>query len=93
MTVVAAAETSWPEAAVAIAGIALVVIIAAVAIIQVSATLRSRGTVAREEAYRTLAERCEQSLNRIASDQKRSSEALTGLGERTAELERMLKEV
>lgn len=93
MTVLAAAGTSWPDAAIAIAGIALVLVIAAVAIVQIFATLRARASVAREEAYRKLAERCEESLNRIATDQRSGSEALTELTQRTGELERMLKEV
>lgn len=91
MTVLAA--TSWPDAAVAIAGIALVVIIGAVAIVQIFATLRSRASVSREEAYRKLAERSEQSLNRIASEQEQTATRLTVLDDRTAEIERMMKEV
>jgi hypothetical protein len=51
-----AANSTWPEAAVAIAGVALVGAIAVVVIWQALATWRTRITVAREHAYRQLAE-------------------------------------
>jgi uncharacterized protein (DUF58 family) len=54
--VLTAASTSWPEAAVAIAGVALVASVAVVIIWQALATWRTRIEVAREEEYRALAE-------------------------------------
>jgi hypothetical protein len=55
-TALTAASTSWPDAAVAIAGIALVASVSVVVVWQALATWRTRIAVAREQAYRTLAE-------------------------------------
>ena len=55
-TLLLAASSSWPEAAVAISGIALIGSIAVVVIWQALATWRTRIAVGREEAYRKLAE-------------------------------------
>jgi hypothetical protein len=54
MTVLA--ETSWPDAAIAIAGVALVAAVAVVVIWQALSIWRTRIAVAREDAYRRLAE-------------------------------------
>jgi hypothetical protein len=51
-----AADTSWPDAAVAIAGVALVASVAVVVVWQALATWRTRIEVAREQQYRALAE-------------------------------------
>jgi hypothetical protein len=51
-----AADTSWPDAAVAIAGVALVASVAVVIVWQALATWRTRIEVARERQYRDLAE-------------------------------------
>jgi hypothetical protein len=64
-TFLAATTTSWPEAAIAIAGIALVASVAVVVVWQVLATWRARIAVTREEAYRRLAERIEHELIEI----------------------------
>jgi hypothetical protein len=55
-TMIAAADTTWPEAAIAIAGIALVTSVAVVVVWQALATWRTRIAVTREEAYRNLAQ-------------------------------------
>jgi hypothetical protein len=55
-TFIAATTTSWPEAAIAISGVALVGAVAVVVVWQALATWRTRLTVAREHAYRELAE-------------------------------------
>jgi hypothetical protein len=60
-----AASTSWPDAAVAIAGIALVAGVVIVAIWQALTTWRTRIAVAREERYRELAERTARDLAEI----------------------------
>jgi hypothetical protein len=57
--------TSWPDAAVAIAGIALVGTIAVVVIWQALSTWRTRMVVAREQAYRKLAEQTASDLREI----------------------------
>jgi hypothetical protein len=61
-----AAETSWPDAAVAIAGIALVTSVAVVVIWQALATWRTRIALAREHAYRSLAEQMARDLHAIS---------------------------
>ena len=48
-TVMAAESTSWPEAAIAIAGIALVASVAVVVVWQALATWRARIAVTREQ--------------------------------------------
>jgi len=64
-TVMAAESTSWPEAAIAIAGIALVASVAVVVVWQALATWRARIAVTREQAYRKLAEQTERELREI----------------------------
>ena len=60
-----AASTSWPDAAIAIAGIALVASVAVVVIWQALATWRTRIEVAREQQYRALAEQTARDLAEI----------------------------
>jgi uncharacterized membrane protein len=57
-----AADTSWPDAAVAIAGVALVASVLVVVIWQALATWRTRIEVAREHHYRDLAEQTARDL-------------------------------
>ena len=64
-TSVIAATTSWPEAAIAIAGIALVASVAVVVVWQALATWRTRIAVTREQAYRALAEQTARDLAEI----------------------------
>jgi hypothetical protein len=56
---------SWPEAAVAISGVALVASVAVVVIWQALATWRTRIEVARERQYRELAEQSARDLAEI----------------------------
>jgi cytochrome c-type biogenesis protein CcmH/NrfG len=60
-----AAQESWPEAAVAIAGIALVGSVVVIVVWQALATWRTRIAVAREEAYRRLAEQLARELQQL----------------------------
>jgi hypothetical protein len=60
-----AATTSWPDAAVAIAGIALVASVGVVVVWQSLATWRTRIAVVREQAYRALAEQTARDLAEI----------------------------
>lgn len=73
--VMAAGSTSWPEAAIAIAGIALVASVAVVVVWQALATWRARIAVTREQAYRKLAEQTERELRRINERLNRGDEA------------------
>lgn len=60
-----AASTSWPEAAIAIAGVALVASVAVVVVWQLLATWRTRMTVTGDEEYRALAEQTARELAEI----------------------------
>ena len=60
-----AASTDWPEAAIAIAGIAMVASVAVVVVWQALATWRARIEVAREQRYRALAEQTARDLAEI----------------------------
>jgi hypothetical protein len=66
MTSLLIAATSWPDAAVAIAGVALVGTVAVVVIWQALATWRTRITVAREQAYQRLAEQTAADLRALS---------------------------
>jgi hypothetical protein len=61
------ADTSWPDAAVAISGIALVGSVAVIIIWQALSTWRTRIVVAKEEAYRRLAEQTARDLRAISA--------------------------
>ena len=61
-----AAGTSWPDAAIAIAGVALVGAIAVVVVWQALATWRTRMTTGGDDAYRALAEQTAHDLRAIA---------------------------
>jgi hypothetical protein len=63
--VIAATTTSWPEAAIAIAGVALVASVSVVVVWQALATWRTRIAVTREESYRKLAEQTASELHEI----------------------------
>jgi hypothetical protein len=63
--VFAAADTTWPEAAIAIAGVALVGSVAVVVVWQALATWRTRIAITREEAYRHLAEQTADDLRAL----------------------------
>lgn len=60
-----AAGTSWPDAVVAIAGIALVGSVVVVIVWQAMGTWRARIAVSREAAYRRLAEETAQELRAL----------------------------
>jgi membrane protein required for beta-lactamase induction len=83
----AAAETvqDWPEAAIAIAGIALVGSVVVIAVWQVLATWRARMGGAREAAYRELAEQAAEAQARTAARLEQVLEELRRLNERGAE--------
>jgi hypothetical protein len=59
------ADTSWPDAAIAIAGVALVGSIVVIVVWQALATWRTRISASREDAYRKLAEQTARDLQEI----------------------------
>jgi hypothetical protein len=60
---------------------------------QLFATWRARMSVAREDAYRSLAEESTRSQQRVADRLESVATELSDIRQRTAELERLLKEV
>ena len=87
------AETSWPDAAIAIAGIALVIAVVVTLIVSVAMTVRARMSVHREAAYRKLAEDSAAAQHRTADQLERAVADLGDLRTRTIELERIIKAV
>jgi hypothetical protein len=85
--------TEWPEAAIAIAGIVLVIAVVVVMIWQGAATLRARANVQREEAYRKLAEDSVAAQRRTSDQLERAVAELGELRLRAGELERLIKTV
>lgn len=86
-------STSWPEAAIAIFGILFVTTVITVVVWQIFGTWRARMSVAREAAYRQLAEEATAVQRRMTETLERAAGELSELRVRTTELERMLKEV
>jgi hypothetical protein len=87
------AATTWADATVAVAGIALVASIVVVIIWQISLTGRAAMSIKREQAYKALAEESAEHQHVIATELEKTSSELSQLRKQTAELERMLKEV
>ncbi|MGH3042165.1 MAG: hypothetical protein ACREJR_05945 [Candidatus Rokuibacteriota bacterium] len=85
------AVTDWAEASIAIAGIAFITIV--VSVRQIFATGRTGLSAKRENAYQKLAEAATEAQNRTAAGLEKTAAELADLRERTAELERMLKDV
>ena len=85
--------TSWSEAV--IGAVAVFMFFAAVIVVvwQLAATRRARMSVAREEAYRKLAEEVVAAQRQTGQALERTAAELAELRARTAEVERMLKEV
>jgi hypothetical protein len=87
------AATSWPEAAVAMAGVFLVLAVAVALIVSIASTVRARMSVQRELAYRKLAEDSAGAQHRTADQLERAIAELSELRTRTGELERLIKAV
>jgi Na+-transporting methylmalonyl-CoA/oxaloacetate decarboxylase gamma subunit len=87
------AETSWADASIAIAGIAFVMVVVSVLIWQIFSTGRTGLSAKRENAYRKLAEEATEAQERTAETLKQAVVELADLRQRTAELERLLKDV
>ena len=90
---VAERGSDWPEAFIAIGGITMVTAIVVVAIWQGLVSWRARMSVAREEAYRKLADESATKSSRLADQQEEVLESLKGISERLSGIERILREV
>ena len=85
--------TQWPEAAIAIAGILLVIAVTVAVIWQVAATVRARARCsARRPTASSPRSRSRRSAASPTSSSARSPSS-TSLGSRTSELERLIKTV
>jgi hypothetical protein len=84
---------SWSESAIAIAGIAMVTVIAAVAIWQVFASWRARMSIAREEAYRKLAEESATTQRRLLDLQDSLLGAISDVRTRVTGIEQTLRQI
>ena len=87
------AVSEWPEAAIAIAGISMITVIVSVVVWQILATGRAGLSAKREGAYRKLAEETAELQSSTVESLSKATAELKELNRRTAELERMLKEV
>ena len=85
--------TSWPDAAIAIAGILFITTVIVAAAWQIFATWRTRMLAAREDAYRKLAEEATSAQRQTAERLDRAVEELAQLRQQTNELHRVLTEV
>jgi hypothetical protein len=91
--IVAASDVDWPEAAIAIAGIAFITIVASVLIWQAFATGRTGLSAKRENAYRKLAEDATAIQAETGATLEKAVAELAELRRQTGEVERLLKEV
>ena len=89
----AAQDIGWPEASIAIAGIAFITVVASMAIWQIFATGRTGLSAKRENAYQRLAEEATQAQQRTATTLEQAVGDLADLRVRTTERERLRKEV
>lgn len=87
----------WGSVMLVVGGMALTFGIAAIVIWQVfktrQATIESRATIAREEAYRKLAEESTSIQNRTAAELSHLTEGIADLRVRVTNIERLLREV
>lgn len=83
----------WNETGIAIVVLALVFTLVIVVIWQFFVTARARMSVAREDAYRTLASEATDAQRRTAKALEEAVAELVDLRQRTSELERVLKTV
>jgi hypothetical protein len=83
----------WPLAIFLIGFFTCIAAVVVVVIWQSMVTYRARMSIARESAYRQLADDSVRAQERTADRLDRAVSELTDLRQRTAELERMLKEV
>jgi uncharacterized membrane protein len=84
---------NWPEALTGAAAILLFAAIMVVLIVQVGATWRARMSVAREDAYRRLAEQATAAEQESARRLGQVETELTAVRTQTNELRRLLREV
>ena len=86
-------ETTWSEALIGATAVIGVFGFLIVAVWQLAASWRARTSVAREEAYRKMAEEVVAAQRQTTQALEQMATELAGLRAQTTEVERMLKEV
>ena len=86
-------QFTWQLAVFLVGSLVVFGTVISIVVVQVFATWRARMSVAREEAYRQLATDTADIQKRTANELDRTARVLEDLRDRTAELERMLREV
>ncbi len=88
---------AWGSVIMGVAGIALILVLAGIVLWQIFKTMQTRMTtqaeIARDQAFRELAERAAAAQETIAADTARISAELTAISTRVAAVEKMLREV
>lgn len=87
------AQTTWSDIGIPLVFLVLVGVVVTVLIWQIFATSRAKSSVAREEAYRALAEESAQAHQRTAAALEELTGELRSVRARADELERILKTV
>lgn len=87
------AQSTWSDIGIPVVFITLVGIFMIVFVWQIFATSRAKSSVAREEAYRSLAEESAQAQQRTATALEELTGELRGVRAGTDELQRILKTV
>jgi type VI protein secretion system component VasK len=84
---------TWEQTIFVLGALTILVTAGIIVVWQAFATWRSRMSIAREEAYRKLAEEVAESQTKTAESMETATADLADLRRRMAEVERMLKEV
>jgi predicted secreted hydrolase len=93
MTILAATDTGWPEAAIAIAGIAFITIVLSVTIWQAFATGRLGMTGRRDKEYRKVIDELTAVQRNTTGELQKANDALAELRNQISELEQGIREV
>ncbi|MBA2518710.1 MAG: hypothetical protein H0V24_03510 [Chloroflexia bacterium] len=87
----------WGTVVMGVTGIFLILVLAAIVLWQVFKTMQTRMTtqaaIARDQAFRELAERATAAQETIAADTARITPELTAISTRVAAIEKLLREV
>lgn len=84
---------TWTQAVFVLGALTILVTAGIIVVWQAFVTWRSRMSIAREEAYRNLAEQVAQAQGKTAECLEKATADLSDLRQRMAEVERVLKEV
>jgi hypothetical protein len=84
---------TWTQAFFVLGALTILVTAGIIVVWQAFVTWRSRMSIAREEAYRNLAEQVTQAQSKTSECLEKASADLSDLRQRMSEVERILKEV